>query len=417
MKKILPSVLVLSCLWLVDSKPVVAQQEKTFSLQSVLNATLQRNPRVAQIRAQLPVSHAARVQARQLPNPSFLYDYDAAQQQYRLGAVVVVEPPWKLVFRLLSARAQIGQTELEIARSLFLLRGQIRRTYTELVVAREATEAFQRLHQLASELVSFASKRFEQGDVARMDVTRAQIAQGQAELAMVNMRYSATRAEQQLNLLMNREPEAAIEGESVFKLHAEEVDIPAALQGLTPLIATAKANRLELKITEQAIRANAANLRLARANVLPDPRVSFGRAVANNPPDGPQARSYFVATEVEVPLLNRNQGEIARLKAVAAQLTAERRAQENQIATEVSDAYQRFKSAAEQVQIYEKRVLPAADQAARSVQVGYQLGQLDITSVLTTQRENLQVRNEYLDTLRQYQQAVTDLEQALGTPL
>lgn len=416
MKYVFPSILLLGCLWLIGLKPAAAQQEKTFSLQAVLNTTLQRNPRVAQIRAQLPVTRASRVQARQLPNPAFLYDYDRAQQQYRLGAVIVAEPPWKLFFRLLAAREQIGQTELEVARSLFLLRGEIRRTYTELVVAREATESFRRLHELASQLVSYATKRFEQGDVAQMDVTRAQIGQGQAELAMVNMRYSSLRAEQQLNLLMNREPETPIESESVFKLHAEEVSV-SGLEGITALIATAKANRLELKITDQAIRANAASLRLARANILPDPRVSFGRAVANNPPDGPQARSYFVATEVEVPLLNRNQGEIARLKAISSQLAAERRSQENQIAAQVSDAYQRLKSAADQVAIYENRVLPAADKAARSVQVGYQLGQLDITTVLTTQRENLQIRNDYLDTLRQYQQAVTDLEQALGTPL
>ena len=48
---------------------------------------------------------------------------------------------------------------------------------------------------------------------------------------------------------------------------------------------------------------------------------------------------------------------------------------------------------------------------------GYEVGQNDITSTLAAQQANVQIKAAYLDAVRAYQQAFTDLEQAVGHPL
>lgn len=49
--------------------------------------------------------------------------------------------------------------------------------------------------------------------------------------------------------------------------------------------------------------------------------------------------------------------------------------------------------------------------------LSYQFGRTDITAVLQAIQENILTENQYLSALSEYQQAFTDLEQAVGLPL
>jgi outer membrane protein TolC len=51
------------------------------------------------------------------------------------------------------------------------------------------------------------------------------------------------------------------------------------------------------------------------------------------------------------------------------------------------------------------------------MQRGYQVGEKDITAALQAQQANAQVRNDYLDAIKAYELAYTDLEQSIGTTL
>jgi outer membrane protein TolC len=47
----------------------------------------------------------------------------------------------------------------------------------------------------------------------------------------------------------------------------------------------------------------------------------------------------------------------------------------------------------------------------------YQFGRSDITSALVAAQLNIQTQTQYLTAVSDYQQALTDLEQAVGKPL
>jgi outer membrane protein TolC len=67
--------------------------------------------------------------------------------------------------------------------------------------------------------------------------------------------------------------------------------------------------------------------------------------------------------------------------------------------------------------VYQDHVLSDSLEVARLAQRSYEVGQSDITSTLAAQQANVQIRSQYLDAVRDYQQAFTDLEQAVGEPL
>lgn len=124
-----------------------------------------------------------------------------------------------------------------------------------------------------------------------------------------------------------------------------------------------------------------------------------------------------MAAEIQLPVFNVQQGDISLYRATIRQLRQEQLAQRNIITAEVSDAYQRLLAAQKQVKIYQQRALDVSKEVVDLAQLGYDVGQLDLNSVLLVQQANVQVRNKYLDAVSQYQQAFADLEQAVNIPL
>lgn len=402
-------------------KPSAAQ---TLNLRTAFDETLLSGPRAASIRAQLGIARSAYAQATVFPNPAVVIDNGyRAEQTYRFGAAFGIEPPWKVAFRFLVAKREVTKADLEIQRTLWILRNDVRRAYLDIVVAQETAATLKELTDLSQALVDVARKRKNAGDVPQLDVLRAHVAMTQAKVEYEKAVRQTVRAKQQLNILMGRADDTSLEAPRLppFQLKAEAVDLlpdlTAELPPLKPYLAQAYENRLDLKIVNQGLRLAKANLLNAYGNILPAPVVSIGRSVANNPPDGPRLTGWFLAGEAQVPILDRQQGERAKFSATIKQLKLENLAQKNIIYAQIADAHQRLITAREQIRTYHESLLAESAEVVRLAQRSYEVGHADITTTLTAQQANIQVRLQYLDAIRNYQQALTDLEQAVGRPL
>lgn len=252
-----------------ESKIEQTAQTVVLSEQRALNEMLLSGPRAAALRAQLGISKAAYAQATVLPNPSIEFDNGYAELSYWFGITVPIEPPWKLVLRLLAAKANVGTAVLQMQQSLWALRGECRRAYTEYVIAAESEVMMRELAELTRQLALVAQKRFQAGDVARLDVYKAELAQ---------------------------------------------------------------------------------------------------------------------------------------------QLLA----QENIIKGQVALAYRKLLNTRENIRKYQEGVIAQSERVAELGRTSYRLGQADITAALNAQQANIQIRNLYLTEILNYQQAFTDLEQAVG---
>ena len=148
----------------------------TIPLSVAFNESIYNSPRAAKHKTQLGITRAAYAQALTLPNPSLFLLRDTAQLARQAGALIPIESPWKLAFRVLLVKAQLKQTDLEIQKALWQLRGTTRRAYLDVVIAQETKNTLEQLSNLSSDLKSIAKRRFEIGDVADMDVQRAELA-------------------------------------------------------------------------------------------------------------------------------------------------------------------------------------------------------------------------------------------------
>ncbi|MFA7336479.1 MAG: TolC family protein [Candidatus Obscuribacterales bacterium] len=396
-----------------------------------LDEALVKSPRAAAIRSQLQITTAAYAEAAAGPNPAFLFDRaPLGEQVRRIGPTFTIEGPWKLVFRLLATKRLVEQTKTDLMTSIWALRADVRRAYTEVVVAQETVETLNSLYDLASRLLEVSDKRFQAGDVPELDVLKARLATSQSDVErQVGMRR-VIRAKQQLNVIMGRKPEDIVNiprlpaflGIGSTKLDKSQKaqllpDFAVEPAPLASYIQKAMDQRLELKSVEQRIKLNKAQMRTAISNVVPNPSVSFGNSVSGNAPSGPKVSSVFFTVMAESPITNWNQGEIYRLKATATQLKYEMGAQKNIITAQVSSAYNNVLAARQKLKVYQEHILADSYEVARLARRSYEVGQSDITATLQVQQANVAVRSQYLDAVRAYQEAYTDLEQSCGRPL
>lgn len=422
---------VLGTVQFTEATPRPESGPGTTILQS-LDEALVKSPRAAAIRAQLNITRSAFAEAAAQPNAGLFFDRGPyAEQVRRIGPSFSWEPPWKLVFRLLATKRLVDQARTDLMAALWTLRADVRRAYTEAVVAQETVETLNSLYDLASKLSQVSEKRFQAGDVPELDVLKARLATSQADVERQVGQRRVIRAKQQLNIIMGRSPEtpiniprlpAYLKDQTKVKLDENQKNqlLPDFDQDMPPLnvfIGKALEQRLELQSIAQRLKLNDANLRTAYGNVIPNPAVSFGSSVSGNAPTGPKLSSIYVSLNIETPLTNWNQGEIFRLKAVGRQLKYEMDSQKNIISQQVSSAYNNVLAARQKLKVYQDHVLADSYEVARLSRRSYEVGQSDITATLQVQQANISIRGQYLDAVRLYQDAYTELEQACGRPL
>ena len=402
------------------------------SIDQAMNETLMKSPRASSLRLQLGIAKSGMIRATELPNPSIFMDNGyKAEFTYRYGVSVPIEPPWKLALRLLAAKKQIALADLQINKGLWALRGDIRRTYAAALIAQERYETLSELSELYKRLLSSAEIRFKAGDVAQLDVYRAELAYQRALINRNLAMNQVKRAKQGLSVLLGREFNSsfAVPRLPRFILKAEKLDYLPDLETNIPeissLLPRAFQNRLEIKIVEQSIKTNGANLKLAYGNILPNPTIGAGSSVVNGPPlpqnAGPNDRNsfhgFFFQASAPLPIFSFQQGDITQYKAVVKQLQAEQNTQKNAVEQDVVEAYQAVVMQREKIQSFQENALARSQQIAQMTQRSYEIGQSDIASVLIAQQANVEIRNEYLDAVYAYEIAYTDLEQAIGTTL
>lgn len=391
------------------------------SLNQALNETFGLSPRAASVRLQLGIAKSAIPQALTFPNPSLIvYNGFVAEQTYQLGASIPIEQPWKVFFRLVSAKQQIKQADLEIQRNLWLLRSNVRRAFLEVVLAEEMAITLAQVADLTNRLLLAAEKRANAGDVANLDVFKAKLAYTQAQVELAQAQRQVRLTKRRLNVLRGKDHalELSVPRLPPFQLKVQKTellpDFDQALPTINQLIATAHQKRLDVRLVNQAIKTNEAALKSTYASILPNTQFNVGRSITGNPPDGPKLHGYFIGVTQELPLFDFKQADVTRYRSTLRQLKIEAEAQKNIVSEEVAVAYERVSIARERIQAYQNRLLGDSEQVARLARRSYEVGQSDITAAIAAQQANIQVKTQYLEAVRSYQQAFTDLEQAVG---
>ena len=376
----------------------------------------------------LAIADGRLIQAGLRPNPILASEYGSprflggsSEANLDVGITQLFETAGKRNKRVQVARAERDQVRAEVLALQRQLAADMRAAYAKAVGLGRQLDAFERLIAADEELVRVTQARLNEGDVAPLDLNLVRV-----ETDRLRAQVIKTRAELESEIISLR----ALAGmETIEPLQIAPLpERPPRLDlGVSELTEIALRERADLRAARWAEEAATARISLARAQATPNIAGSVRYSRENRITDLPaslgvgptrQVDNFLrFGVSVDIPVFNRNQGEIAASLGERMQAQHQREFVEANIKRDVTLAYRRYRAAAEALVLYATQIIPTAQKNLQAVRSAYNAGEFSIFDIVGEQRRLIENETAYNDVLTDYYSALADLERALGTTL
>ncbi|HWB78575.1 MAG TPA: TolC family protein [Nannocystaceae bacterium] len=331
------------------------------------------------------------------PTPA-AYEFDAAF--FFIRALVI--PLRKKV-----AKAQLREAVLRIAHDVIALDTHVREAVFDAIAAERTLELRTGIAELAEAAAELARRQTATGAAGTMnELERSEIEAAEAEARTALQLAHVDVVEAREHLVR----ELGIFGDDVqFRLPKMLPKLPEREPELAQLERIAMRQRYDLQAQRAELDAIAGAVKLARRN--PFVQVDVG-IIGENDPDDPASLGPFF--ELELPIFNWGQAEIARSEAMLRQVERRLRGRAVEVRSEVR--VQRAKLVAQRrLAEYERdRVVPMRMQMVKLGQERYDAMLFSVYELIELKMHELQARAELVEHLHDYFHARAELELAIG---
>jgi outer membrane protein, heavy metal efflux system len=399
---------------------VAASLRAQATLEEFERLALARNPAIAQAEAAIQSAAGRTLQAGLRPNPTLGLNGEHVARVTNAGAIgPFLSQRFVTANKLGLSKAVARQEQTQAERDLDTQRQRVRNAVRVLfyqalaeqrriAVREEMTAYAKRSVQIARELANV-------GLTDRPQVLAAEIDLQRIELDTITARNALTRTWRQLAAAVNQ-PELTpvpLEGD----LDAlPKVEIDAALQRIF-------AESPELRSAEAGVARAESALRRAKVDKIPDLQVRAGvRRNGEWAELPPPASIRRVGAEAifdvgfEIPLFNRNQGNIAAARADVnrAKLAVDRR--RLALRTRLATVAREFSDAQAAVERYRVEMVPRATEAFQLYTANFRQMSAPYTQVLMTQRSLIELREAHVRALEMAWRSAIEIDGLLIDP-
>jgi outer membrane protein, heavy metal efflux system len=363
------------------------------TLESAVGLAQANSPVLRQSRARIEQAQGLAVQAGLYPNPqqnsgnpnqlggtNSLYSVGFNQEIVRAG---------KLQLNQSAAQQVVRQANLEYIRQRFELLTAVRQQFFAVLAAQKRVETLRELRKIAQQSQDTGVKLFQREQTGEADSLLLRIDLRRVEASFRSAEFANASGRQQLAALVGL-PDMKIDRvEGDLTMPLPNFDDPHVREQLLIGSSLVESARAEIVRTQ---------FLLQRAEVEVIPNLIFNSGYqwsVNNPHSQALVGLYF-----NVPIWDRNQGNIRAAGANVRQSVAQLNTVQNDLLRQLADALGRYRAAQKTVEYYESGILPDAQRTLDLAQKGYQAGQLDFLRMLATQRSVFDANLEYVAALQ-----------------
>ncbi|MBS2037470.1 TolC family protein [bacterium] len=350
------------------------------------------------------------------PTVGFNTPLGPAERKQGIFFTIPLETGGRREARLAVAESGVQEANLGLSQVRMTVFNQTRNAFVELAMARASLEQSRRDLEFNDRVVAAARRRFEAGDAAEAEVIRARFEREQIARAIFPAENRVEAAQFLLNRLLGQALDTTIETVDDGWLFPTEAALKGPdweLPSLDALHEMARKQRPDLALVEQQSTTAQRQVQLALANQAP--AVSLQGSLLYNP--AIPAFTYLAGVQVEIPWDNDRSGEVEQARARQEEVL---RRQALTLATAdhgVALAYSRFQAAKRQLSHDLEVLKPQADRVLYLAEKIYQIGQGDITEVLTVGQSVQRQRQLLLSDIAQLHLALGELELAVNSTL
>jgi cobalt-zinc-cadmium efflux system outer membrane protein len=398
-----------------DSSPAV------LTIGQAVEEALAHNLGLLAERMNLTLAEASEITARLRPNPVFSLSadhldllgtgFDAVNNggppEVAWRVDVPLERGHKRELRLETARFGRQIAEARLLDAVRRLKLDVTQACIDVIAARESLLLQRDNLRTLEELVGLNDARVRAGAIAPLELTRSRVAMLQYRSAVRRSEVELLTSRSRLQNLLGR---AAPQDD--FDLQGGLEPAAAAELDLRRLSEAAPGARPDARVLERTQARSQAELRLQLATAKVD--YLYGAEYRRQQGVSGRANSLGFFFSVPLPLFNRNQGEIARVRTEGEQLARQARALEAQINVEVKTAYQEFRAARELVESIRRELLQPAQEARDTAAYVYRSGASTLLEFLDAQRAFNETMQSYNEARAAYHRAIARLNAAVG---
>jgi cobalt-zinc-cadmium efflux system outer membrane protein len=382
----------------------------SLSVEDAIRLAIQHNPQLRAAGYRVDAASGRVLQAGLYPNPSLSFSGESIGADGGSGGetAYTIEQEIVLGGRIQRAR-DVADSDKQAAQESFVaqeftLATQVSRAYFGVVAAQQELSDRRELSELSSQLLDAVRARVEAGSATEPDLLRAEVVYEQSRIVLESARNQDRAARQTLASVIGVEQRIDL---PLTTSVDEFVELPA-YEDIVASTLRANSRMALARISVQ--RARQAH-RLAQAESAPTLVASVGPRYSDI--DG--ETTLDVGLNLEIPLFDRNQGEIEATLSERLSASAELRNVQLELLAEVAQAWSVYQSSLVAVDQYQQQLLPKAERTLDLTRQAYQSGKADYLRLLDAQQVLIESRLSYVEAAERLHRAAALLNELSQT--
>jgi outer membrane protein, heavy metal efflux system len=404
------------CLLLVGAAS--GQNTTRISLDQAIDLALAHNHSIKASRTLILQNEAQEITANLRPNPTLGFDtqfvpifspqdFSAdnlnATQQFDIGVGYLFERGHKRQRRLQAARDQTAVTRAQVADSERTLAFNVGQQFVNVLLAESTLQFAMEDLKGFQQTVEISEAQLKAGFIGEGDYLKIKLQLLQFQTDVSSARLARVQALVGLRELLGYDAIPA-DFDVIGDLAYQPVNAK-----LETLQAQALRERPDFRAAELGITAAKSQILLAKANAKVDVNGTYDFSHVS----GENSASIFV--NFDLPIFNRNQGEILRTNHALTQAQEQEQSASDTVLSDVANAYEAVKSNDEVVQLYTSGYLKQAQDSRDISEYAYKRGAASLLDYLDAERSYRSTQLAYRQALASYMTALEQLKEALGT--
>jgi len=384
--------------------------EGGLTAQESVQVCLLNNPELQVRLLEIGYSTADAVQAGLFSNPTLeallLFPVNGGSMSSELGLLQNLVELWRRPALRRLAEGEVDRVILDVAFRAVELAAQTKSEFYAAFASDAALAVAGENLETAQDFFELTRERFVAGAATQVDLNAARAGYLDQKILVEVLRFEGLEAKRRLASLLGL-PIPATE----LQLIAPPLTVPRWSVDLERALDIAHENRLDLKAAVKVVELAWEAIPLERRRLLR----SLGGGVGIEFEGDDLALGP--AVELEIPIFDQNQAQIAKAELRYAQALRDLASLEVQVVQEVHGAYGRFVMAQDTARLYQAELLPLRESSLDLAKESFAAGKIGFLAVLDAQERLLEARSEYVIWLEAMASSIPALEAACGRPI
>jgi outer membrane protein, heavy metal efflux system len=386
-------------------------------LQRAIKLALQHNHSLLAAKTQVTQSKADEVTASLKPNPTFTWnglfwpffspsqfnsDYIDNVTEFDALFSYTFERGHKRKWRMQTARDDTAVVQSQVRNSERALTFNVAQQFINILLAESSLSFAKQNLESFQQTLNVSQQRYKKGAISEGDLLKIRLQTLAFQKDVASSQLARQQALDSLRDLLGYESVPRnydVIGKLVYNpIQGNVEDYQSKALDLRP----------DLQAANQAVVAAKSRYMLAKANGKRDLTLTSGYSHVG------YAHDASFSINMDIPIFDRNQGEIARTHAAITQSEEAKDATRQAVMTDVATAYEAVKTGQGIVKLYQSGYLKESKESLDISQYAYQRGAASLLDFLDAERSYRSTELTYRETLATYMLAVEQLHEAVG---